>query len=359
MEAFWYKNEFKEKYAYLQKLYNKETDIAVKEAIKNTMMVIKINLSKERIPGDIEILLEDDYYYLTPTSFLWPYIKMLASIENDYKLKFSSDNTNFKKKDIIELIHIFFKNGTTKEIYELFCKIYKENKKNIHFLEESECNYFGETIYLEYFKKTYIQVFKRYSFEDVTTFAHEFGHALQFNMNFHNNLYRELNVYIEIISIFFELICNEYFVNNGFRKDATINSFSILDVHLTDAKNLSKELTLLDTIRINEFESKLVLRKNIDILVSSISSKEIESLMYINPSSDYIYVLAFLVATNLFMVYKNDLEKAFYMVNKIINLSGNITCKGYLEELEKMELLDSSKVQDYKELILKRCRKLN
>ena len=34
------------------------------------------------------------------------------------------------------------------------------------------------------------------------TFAHEFGHAIQFYLNFNNNLYKELNVYIEIISIF-------------------------------------------------------------------------------------------------------------------------------------------------------------
>lgn len=359
MEKLWYKNDFKEKYAYLQKLYSKETDIALKMKIKNTMRVIEINLAKERIPGDIEILLEDDYNYLIPTSFLWTYIRSVASIENDYKPKFSSDTTSFNKKDITELLHIFFKNGTTKEVYELFCKIYKENKKNIHFLEGSDYGYFGETIYLEYFRKTYIQVFKRYSFEDVTTFAHEFGHALQFNMNFHNNLYRNLNVYVEIISIFFELICNEYFVNNGFKKAATINSFSILDAHLTDAHNLSEELTLLDAIRINEFENKSILRNNIDILVSSLSSKDIEFLMYLKPSLDYIYVFAFLIATNLFIMYKTDLEKAFYMVNRIINLSGNITCKEYLEELEKMELLDYNKTIEYKELVCKRSRKLN
>ncbi len=359
MEFNWYKKELREKYNLLQKLYRTTNNDIEKIKIFNTMQVIESCLSRELVPGEIEILLEQDYLELTKSKFIWPYIKEISMINNDFIPSFDSNREiQFSKKDIIELLHDFFKNGTNKEIYELFSKIYKENIKNIHFLDNFETNYLGETIFLDYFKKTYIQVFKRNSFEDLTTFAHEFGHAIQFNLNFKNSLFKELNTYIEIISVFFELICNEYFAKTELKKPSTINSYYILDENLENAKNLNNEFILLNAISITPFENKIQLRKNIDELAENLSQDDVNNIMYLKPGSDYIYVFAFLVATNLFTIYKMDRDKAFYLVNKIINLSGHLTCEEYFHELEKLELLDANKTQYYTNFIHNRSRKL-
>ena len=204
----------------------------------------------------------------------------------------------------------------------------------------------------------YIIQFFAFLFEDLNTFAHEFGHSIQFNINFHNSLFRDLNVYVEIISIFFELICNEYFVKGKFTRPAIITSYSTLDEHLENAKNLENEFILLNVISIAKHENRLQLRSNIDTLVENLSKDDISSIMYLKPGRDYIYVFAFLVATNLFMIYKMDRYKAFYLVNKIINLSGELSCEEYFHELEKLELLDANKTQDYKNFIHNRSRKL-
>ena len=58
------------------------------------------------------------------------------------------------------------------------------------------------------------------------------------------------------------------------------------------------------------------------------------------------------------MIYKTDRDKAFYLVNKIINLSGELSCEEYFHELEKLELLDANKTQDYTNFIHNRSRKL-
>ncbi len=358
MEVNWYRKELKEQYILLQRLYKEEKKEEIRQVIINTMKTIEICLSKERIPGEIEILLEKDYLELTKTSYIWPYIRKIASLNNDYKPNFSYDDTRLSKKDIIELLHEFFRNGTNKEIYDLFCKIYKENKKNIHFFTFNELSYSGETIYIEYFKKTYIQVFNSYSFEDMATFAHEFGHAIEFNINFNNNLYKELNVYIEIISIFFELICLEYFSKGEFSKASIITSYSNLDEHLRSSKSIANEFILLEAIKIEDFENKNKLRMNINDLVSKLTQSDINNIVNIYPSRDYIYVFAFLVASNLFMIYKKDLDKALYLVKKIINLSCNITSEEYFNKLKEMNLLNSCRTKEYKELIHKRCRTL-
>ena len=45
-------------------------------------------------------------------------------------------------------------------------------------------------------------------------------------------------------------------------------------------------------------------------------------------------------------------------VNVIINLNGELSCEEYFHELEKLELLDANKTQDYTNFIHNRSRKL-
>lgn len=70
MEFNWYRKELKDKYNILQKLYRTIDNEKEKEKIYNTMKIIEICLSKERVPGEIEILLEEDYLELTKTKFI-------------------------------------------------------------------------------------------------------------------------------------------------------------------------------------------------------------------------------------------------------------------------------------------------
>ena len=320
-----FKNELKDKEKELQKLLATSSD---KRIILNTLENIRINLSKERIPGSVDILLEYDYKFLSETSFLWPIIKDVANIEEP-TIKLPKNNRKFSLKEIIDILHDFFKNSTSKSIYEIFLKIYNENKKSIRFINGDNLSYTGEIIYLEYFKRFYIMGCIENSIEDIMTFAHEFGHAIQFYLNFNNNLYKELN--------------------------AIINAYDTLGKHLDSAKNLDSELILLHAIKSdNIFE----LRKNIDILLCHLTKEDMNNFMALKPASDYIYVIAFNIATNLFMIYKEDPEYAFYLVNKIISLDLNLSKEDYFKELLSLDVTDIRRPKDYNELILRRVREL-
>lgn len=345
-----FKNELKDKDKELHKIIINPSN---KRIILNTLETIKINLSKERIPGEIEILLENDYKYLTESIFLWPIIKDISSIEES-SIILSKTNRKFSLKEIIDILHDFFKNNTPKNIYKIFLDIYNENKKSIRFINGDNLNYTGEIIYLEYFKKYYIMGCIQNSIEDIMTFAHEFGHAIQFYLNFNNNLYGELNIYIEIISIFFELICNEYLLNS-FYSDASINAYETLTKHLDSAKNLESELILLNAIKSDNLDK---LRKNIDELLLHLTKEDINNFMNLMPARDYIYVIAFNIATNLFMIYKDDPEYAFYLVNKIITLDLNLSKEDYFKELISLDVTNINRTKEYNELILRRVREL-
>ena len=80
--------------------------------------------------------------------------------------------------------------------------------------------------------------------------------------------------------------------------------------------------------------------------------------MTLRPARDYIYVIAFNIATNLFMIYKNDPDYAFYLVYKIINLDLNLNKKEYFKQLQSLDITSIEKTKEYNELILSRCRSI-
>lgn len=358
-----FKNELKDKQKELERLLPTASK-SDKKIILETLDEIAINLCKERIPGSIDILLEQDYQELIQSKFLWDQIEKISKIKTraqeieEKQFNLTPQNMQFNLKDIIDILHDFFKKATNKETYEIFQKIYNENKKSIRFINANNPDYTGELIYLEYFHKFYIMACKQNELEDIMTFAHEFGHAIQFFCNFNSSLYKELNIYIEIISIFFELICNEYFQNIN-KKESIITGYNTLNKHLNSSITLNSELTLLRAVQINSNEKITNLRKNIDELIDTLSKEDIESMMMLRPATNYIYVIAFNIATNLFMIYKKDTDYALYLAFKIINIDLNINKEEYYQILENLGITDINRTRDYNNLLLTRLKKAN
>ena len=356
-------SEAKEKQKELEKILLR-TPQSSKKIILDTIDSIRINLSKERIPGSIDILLEEDYKELISSRFLWSQIEELSAIKDDTQ-EIEEDNFNLTPeywnmgiKEIMDYLHDFFKYGTNKKTWEIFQKIYNENKKSIRFINGDALDYTGEIIYLEFFKKFYIMGCRQNEFEDIMTFAHEFGHAIQFATNYKTSIYNELNIYIEIISIFFELICNEYFINNFKREYASLN-YNLITLCLTLKPEKNKIIEIINkVIQIKANETLTTLRKNIDELLEVLTKEDISHIMTLRPARDYIYVIAFNIATNLFMIYKNDPDYAFYLVYKIINLDLNMNKEEYFKQLQSLDITNIKNTKEYNELILSRCRSI-
>ena len=97
------------------------------------------------------------------------------------------------------------------------------------------------------------------------------------------------------------------------------------------------------------FEYRDKLSGLLDYLVNNI----IYELVFPN----YLVFILIFVITNIYIV-DSIINKNSTLVNKIINLSGELSCEEYFHELEKLELLDANKTRDYTNFIHNRCRKL-
>lgn len=351
MQVNWYKKLFKER---LRKLESMRKTVNGKELelISSTILILHDLLdTKDKFFSEENFemeFLEQEYKNLVPSSFLWNSVREFSTFHfpDDIDVPMVPD-LKISNKDVLDLVHDFFKNATNKEIYELFMKLFKERKKYLHFVNSAPEDFYGDSIYLPYSNELFIQMTRQYEFADISTLAHEYGHGIQFLVSFHDNMYQKNIVFIEIISMFFEMIITEYYSNgNELKKGAIINQFDSLDTLFEDARFLWQELDVLETFKIREFENKNVLKAKMQSFIDN-PTLNIEELCDCLPSGNYLYIIATTIATELFMIYLNDPDKAFYLLFKIMHIDWRLSPEDYYEEIIKLGILPNEHMNDY------------
>ena len=237
----------------------------------------------------------------------------------------------------------------------MFLKIYNQNKKSIHIIDK-DYSYPGDTLYIDYFNKTYIQVYKDHTFEDLTTLAHEFGHAIQFNSNYNINYFKDLNVYLEIVSIFFELLCCEYFYKSEFKLNALASEYSAIYDNIESCKDLKEEFKIFRKINYLEHENKNDLKNKISKIASSLPIEYTKYFIDILPRDYYIYSFAFVVASNLIKLYKKDRDFALQVLKELINIDLKVNAYKYYQELENLDLVTTDGLKNLTRNIKRRCK---
>lgn len=353
MEKFWYKHEL----IYYEKVLNRLLNNTSSDynRIKDNLEIIKQIWEKEKISLNIEDILLKDYLDLSKTKFLWKPIEESARLDSSFIPNLKVKEIDFTNKELFELIHDFFKNATNKEIYELFLKIYNQNKKSIHIIDK-DYSYPGDTLYIDYFNKTYIQVYKDHTFEDLTTLAHEFGHAIQFNSNYNINYFKDLNVYLEIVSIFFELLCCEYFYKSEFKLNALASEYSAIYDNIESCKDLKEEFKIFRKINYLEHENKNDLKNKISKIASTLPIEYTKYFIDILPRDYYIYSFAFVVASNLIKLYKKDRDFALQVLKELINIDLKVNAYKYYQELENLDLVTTDGLKNLTRNIKRRCK---
>ena len=66
-----------------------------------------------------------------------------------------------------------------------------------------------------------------------------------------------------------------------------------------------------------------------------------------NPSSDFSYILAYSIATNLFMIYLRDPDYAFYLLKKLIEIDLNLSPETYLQEIIKLGIIPNEGLEEF------------
>ncbi len=294
---------------------------------------------------DLEYMLLD----IKKIRFAFQTFKDFNSIHSeDIVYNTSITRMEFSNEELVELMHDFYKNGTDKETYENFLKLYNPNHLKI--MRDSNTDFYANSFYLPYYKELYVQEKPLGEFTDLSTLCHEYGHGIQNINNFDYLVLYRNKLFIEIVSTFFENLCTDYYTVRGNHQEAAANTqadrLSFMKMLNDDTCEL---IYLYETLEVDKID-KNELRKRIKELMSISEDKENAIDLYraqahINP----MYVFGYLVSNELYMIYLKDKEKAFYLLSKIMKLDLSLSSEEYFNSILELGIVPNENGLEYDE----------
>lgn len=323
-----------------------KVSIDKKEELEESIKTIKSYLTKPyTIPETIEECLLSEYQNLIGSQNLWPLCENLARHVDDDLPYYPYPDLVLTNNDLLELTHDFFKNATPKEIYLLFLKLYRQ-RKNAYFIDGPDAlNFYADSMYLPFDSSFYLRIEKKNEFADVATMAHEYGHGIQFLTNYSGTLLTSLYAFHELISTFFELLCTEYYTKDTtLGKKAIASNFEFWDVTCENAFLLNKELQILKSIKAY---SNNDIKGFIDFFTKHSNTKELEEIIGVHPSNDFIYIIGYIFAIELYLIYKENPDYAFYLLKKIMAIDLRKDPESYFKEIKDLGINPTSSLDSF------------
>ena len=320
-----------------------------KDNLEESIQTIKSYLIKSyTIPETIEECLLSEYQNLIGSQNLWPLCETLAKHVNDDLPNFPYPDLHLTNNDLLELTHDFFKNATSKEIYQIFLKLFKQ-RKNIYFTDElDELNFHADSMFLTFDESFYLRMEKKNEFADIATMAHEFGHGIQFLINYNGTLLTTLYVFRELISTFFELLCTEYYTKDlTLGKKAIASNYEFWDITCENAFLLNKEFQILQSIKNNSNPDIISIKNYINFFIHHSDNDELVETIGIHPSDDFIYIIGYIFAIELYLIYKENPDYAFYLLKKIMAIDLRKDAKSYFKEIIDLGINPTSSLDSF------------
>ena len=318
----WLLYKLNELYLSTQQQMLETSDKQSLKILKKQLASIKANLNeekKEMIQLSVNHIVFEQGILLDTIPKLGD--KSLKTSLNDFLYNVNEKITERKKyissfiskSDLIMFLGEFYK-SLDPDFFELFLKLYKNINTNHHFFVSSNCDdvpcmypILGSNIVLTC--STYDN-----NFDDFFNLIHEFAHGIEFLFNPSFFITRGNALFSEVVPIFMELI-----------------SLDLMDKYDETNSQLVHENMACDyyEIGMNAYMSMLVSKigmnlanKSEDVILQQcarnlhLSSTRIKEIINITMDGTLKYIISYMVALELYIIYKKDKDKALDIVRK-------------------------------------------
>jgi hypothetical protein len=318
------RNDLKE----LKKIYNLEKDMQKKEKILSNINTLILTIC------DIE-LGEDSYTDINDWKLLfcsvprfsmyypavYKFINTLnaSDVECFDNIIPEGNKKEIDSNDIFPMMHDFYK-SVGKEIFNHFLTIDKDHDRYINFDKEIESSE-GVTYYVPILNKRYYTIGSAGDNREIlATLTHEYGHSIASIIN--PNRYFNNDFFIEIESIFFEIIGLDYYYN--ITKDKYYSDLIVdkTNTYYWNANNVVAMKRISDKTFMNmkdEISSIKLLKKYLN------QEGFDENCITVDVDDKMKYLFSYIVAIELFEIYKEDKNLAIDLLKKMINRDKEIS----------------------------------
>ena len=331
----WNLYELRNNLNYMEKIYNEETDETNKEFIsvyidmyREMINLAIINNNNENDLLNDELVFKDtsDLINEQINSYKNNSLEILNIVLQSFLelKKVCSGITNLTDERILctnnELINVtndFNNKMLPNSIKDKF--IIDNHNQNIHISYTEQNNiYSGLTLFDPILRKKYIYISRNNSLIDLVTLPHELFHYV-FN-DYDATIVSNYNTYYttEIEGCFANILFGDYFYKNSSYNNNYFNEY-FLEVFHSEISELVIRNSFLDSIRDNKKIRMNKLNKTLNYwdLFSFNDEDEIKDYLS-NPLEVGIkYALGYLVGVDLFYIYQNDPEFAFYLLKNL------------------------------------------
>ncbi len=357
----WYKIHFGQQ---LEELYRLKEKASGKQLIKINQTIRIITLSID----ELDLLQYQSRFQeeITLADKLWSewdsrlgdsrYLQILEPLSEMPFLTEEKKNFYAPKlgdEELFEILREFFIKATDREIYGYFKRVFKKRNRYVHTDRLMEDGPVADTLYLPHYDRAHIRLKRQDAVEDFTGFSHEFGHALQFLLAFHPNILSSNYIFSEIVSIFFELLGYEYlrtcapFQNKSRKNEKVVMN----DFQNVAALELLEE-ALFDIYAHVDFNSRKGIKEFEEGYEKIVRGSEYEGISLEDtldqrPINRVHYIISYIIAIEILMVYKSDKEKGLYLLKRIIGLDLKLGPDHYYKSISNEGIEPNAHLLDF------------
>ncbi len=260
--------------------------------------------------------------------------------------------------DLFAIIYDFYKETLDKDMFRVVKGMIKRYDRYVHMDRLMDNNFCPFAVFLPYYRKTHIFLDRKKTVFDISNMAHEYGHVLQYLINFDPVYLSDDMFFAEIVSTFFELLSLDYLKQYGEFSSASRRRQADIYMEYCDYSNLIgvdylllshwKNLRGRERQKVKELETILE-----DYLrTRGLISYDLEGLLNLDLPASFAYVLSYLFAIELFEFYKKDRDYALFLLKCLIDLDLSMSNEEYFKNLLGLGLKPEENLNQYKKHIL-------
>lgn len=300
---------------------------------------------RKRFPEIIEEISEYPFYYelaMRTMDTMNRSQKEISLIEDKLDIIFGDDDklsvlTNAKvtRDHAMSLANKFYKSFSD-SLYPTFKKAYKERYSSFLFSDRVGKDFCASSTYFDVVDKYFINIAKNNYISLIYSIIHEYGHTLAHILNPKAILLCSENMFDEVAAVFPEMVAKYENIGYYDRIHSLLELYADFINYKSMAFNLAHHIPLTNLWL--DYERKI--DKNFFKEVKQaydFDRKELEEeVLYASIKVDGMYITSFLVAIELFHIYKKDKEKALKLYNEIIRIPYNESILKFVNDNMKL-----------------------
>lgn len=326
----------------------------------NTMVHKRISLT-----GGIEVsrhksIVKSDFSIISKYGYYCPYVRLLSDYNDllDIKPNIDLPVIDIGVNRIVRVSSDFYKqfSGVFADTYRNMARSFKDT---IHMRKITGSTITAGQTYSVYNTPiTFFELGYNNTIQDYVSAIHEFGHGISCSLN--PNAMWDFGKYcfIEVDSLFFELLGTDYIGDKLERKkDAFDINMHVLKDYIYSAMLISTKLDMYSECDRTDLNSKRFVKQYLskEVGLNKLGIKDVMNTWI----RDYMhYIISYLTAIELYLIYQYNPDKALNDLFSIINIKKDNN-KEYLDYVISLGLEPGRNFEVYLQLLLDRAKEVN